>query len=90
MLPFKEKLKELREKLRKNQLMQNLSDGKISERTYQGYELLRETPWRYIVNFYCPASKLIIEWMAASMIRKERMKRDEIRDHYLGGLGLPF
>lgn len=42
----------------------------------------------YIVDFYCPKGKLIIEIDGGQHYEKEGMKKDRKRDDYLQGLGL--
>jgi very-short-patch-repair endonuclease len=42
----------------------------------------------YIVDFYCPKAKLIIEIDGGQHYEKEGMKKDRERDDYLQGLGL--
>ena len=68
--------------------MQNLSYGNIREKRIRGYQILpTEEHWNYIVDFYCPAGKLIIELDGGQHYSEEGMKSDVIRDNYLADLG---
>jgi len=42
----------------------------------------------YIVDFYCPSEKLVIELDGAGHFTYEGSQKDEIRDNYLSSLGL--
>jgi very-short-patch-repair endonuclease len=42
----------------------------------------------YIVDFYCPKGKLVIEIDGGQHYEKEGMDKDRKRDDYLQGLGL--
>jgi very-short-patch-repair endonuclease len=42
----------------------------------------------YIVDFYCPQGRLVIELDGGQHYEKEGMKRDQERDSYLQALGL--
>ncbi|MEI9476912.1 MAG: endonuclease domain-containing protein [Deltaproteobacteria bacterium] len=42
----------------------------------------------YIVDFYCPKAKLVIEIDGGQHYSEEGIVKDKIRDHYLKGLGL--
>jgi very-short-patch-repair endonuclease len=89
MLPFNRRLKGFARELRKNptdaefKLWQNIREKRI--RGYQFYR--KKNIGNYIVDFYCPAGKLIIELDSGQHYSAEGMESDEIRDNYLAGLG---
>jgi very-short-patch-repair endonuclease len=89
MLPFNRRLKGFARGLRKNptdaefKLWQNIREKRI-----RGYQFYRQKNiGNYIVDFYCPAGKLIIELDGGQHYSEEGMESDEIRDNYLTGLG---
>ena len=43
---------------------------------------------KYIVDFYCPKAKLVIEIDGGHHYHKENMQHDKIRTEYLEGFGL--
>lgn len=52
-----------------------------------GYQFLRQRPiGNYIVDFYCPRLRLVIEIDGSS--HQGREQYDEFRDEYLSSLGL--
>jgi len=69
--------------------MQNLSYGKtFREKRIRGYQFYgQKNIGNYIVDFYCPAGKLIIELDGGQHYSEEGKESDEIRDNYLAGLG---
>ena len=84
-----EDLRDSPEELRKNptdaefKLWQNIREKRI-----RGYQFYRQKNiGNYIVDFYCPAGKLIIELDGGQHYSEEGMESDEIRDNYLAGLG---
>jgi very-short-patch-repair endonuclease len=89
MLPFNKKLKPLARNLRKN-----LTDAernlwaKIRGKQLKDKQFYRQKNiGNYIVDFYCPAGKLIIEIDGGQHYSDEGKKKDEIRDRYLKHLG---
>ena len=89
MLPFNRKLKKFARELRKNptdaefKLWQNIREKRI-----RGCQFYRQKNiGNYIVDFYCPACKLIIELDGGQHYSDEGMERDGIRAKYLSGLG---
>jgi very-short-patch-repair endonuclease len=88
MLPFNRKLKGFARELRKNltdaelKLWQNLRGKRL-----KGYQFYRQKNiGNYIVDFYCPAGKLIIELDGGQHYAEEGIESDKIRDNYLAGL----
>ncbi|RDL44970.1 hypothetical protein DN730_04960 [Marinomonas piezotolerans] len=43
---------------------------------------------RYIVDFYCPAKRLVIEVDGDSHYTEEGMAYDQVRDQYMASLGI--
>ena len=89
MLPFNRRLKEFARELRTNptdaelKLWQNIRGKRI-----QGCQFYRQKNiGNYIVDFYCPAGKLIIELDGGQHYSEDEVKSDAIRDNYLTGLG---
>jgi very-short-patch-repair endonuclease len=81
--------KELRQKLRNERsvseklLWRQLSNSKI------GYKFRRQQGiGRYVVDFYCPELKLIIEVDGATHGTEEELKYDQKREDFLKSLGL--
>lgn len=83
-------LEKFRKKLRKNltpaeAVLWNTLKGKQLE----GRKFRRQhSIGNYIVDFYCPSEKLIIELDGAGHFTYEGSQKDEIRDNYLSSLGL--
>jgi len=89
MLPFNKNLKNLARALRKK-----LTDAernlwaKIRVKQLKNKQFYRQKNiGNYIVDFYCPAAKMIIELDGGQHYSDEGKKRDEIRDNYLKHLG---
>ena len=89
MFPFNKKLKPLARSLRKN-----MTDAERNLWTkIRGKQLKDKQFYRqknignYIVDFYCPAAKLIIELDGDQHYTEEGHKKDEARDRYLKHLG---
>lgn len=63
--------------------------SRIRHRQLKGLRFLRQRPiGSYIVDFYCPDIKLVIEVDGGQHYIKEMEKRDQIRENYLHSLGL--
>jgi len=90
MLSYNQKLKEISRQLRKN--MTNAEKrlwAKIRMRQLQGYQFYRQKPiGDYIVDFFCPRAKLVIELDGSHHLIGETIEYDRIRDDYLSSLGL--
>ena len=90
MLSYNQKLKEISRQLRKN--MTNAEKRlwvKIRMRQLQGYQFYRQKPiGDYIVDFFCPRAKLVIELDGSHHLIGETIEYDRIRDDYLSSLGL--
>ena len=89
MLPFNKKLKTLAKKLRKNMteaesfLWQRIRRKQLKDRQFYRQKNIGD----YIVDFYCPSAKLIVELDGGQHYTEEGMNRDQIRDKYLENFG---
>jgi len=90
MLGYNSKLKQLSQQLR-----ENMTDAekhlwaKIRMRQLKGYQFYRQKPvGDYIVDFFCPRAKLVIEIDGSHHLVGETIAYDRIRDDYLSSLGL--
>lgn len=63
--------------------------SKLQKRALDGYKFRRQCSIeRYVVDFYCPKAKLVVELDGNSHIGEEACVYDRIRDRYLHELGL--
>ena len=90
MLPYNGNLKQLARQLRKN-----MTDAerrlwvKIRRKQIKEYQFYRQKPiGNYIVDFYCPKAKLVVEIDGSKHLVGETIQYDMIRDDYLSSLGL--
>jgi len=90
MLPYNEKLKQP-----SRQLRDNMTDAerylwtKIRMKQIKGYQFYRQKPiGDYIVDFFCPRAKLVIEVDGSQHSFNETTDYDKIRGEYLMSLGL--
>ena len=90
MLPYNKNLKKFAQQLR-----ENMTDAekhlwwKIKTKQVKGLIFYRQKPiGEYIVDFYCPKAKLVIEIDGSHHFIGETMEYDRIRDDYLSSLGL--
>ena len=90
MLGYDKKLKQL-----SRQLRENMTDAerhlweKIRMRQLKGYHFYRQRPiGDYIVDFFCPRAKLVIEIDGSHHLVGETIEYDRIREDYLSSLGL--
>ena len=90
MLPFDRKLKPLARTLRTNMTdAEKLVWSKIRRKHIGNLHFYRQKNiGHYIVDFYCPKGKLIIEVDGGQHYEREGMKKDQERERYLHGLGL--
>jgi very-short-patch-repair endonuclease len=77
------------------QLRKNMTDAerrlwaKIRMKQLKEYQFYRQKPiGDYIVDFFCPRAKLVIEVDGSHHLVGETIKYDRIRDEYLGSFGL--
>jgi len=90
MLPYNGNLKQL-----SRQFRENVTDAerhlwaKIRMKQLKGYQFYRQKPiGDYIVDFFCPKAKLVIEIDGSHHLVGEKIEYDRIRDEYLSSLGL--
>ena len=90
MLPYNKNLKQP-----SRQLRENMADAerhlwaKIRMKQLKGYQFYRQKPvGDYIVDFFCPRAKLVIEVDGSQHFSSEMTDYDSIRDEYLRSLGL--
>ena len=90
MLPYNQNLKQL-----SRQLRENMTDAerrlwaKIRMKQLKGCQFYRQKPiGDYIVDFFCPKAKLVIEIDGSHHLVGETIEYDRIRDDYLSSLGL--
>ena len=90
MLPFDRNLKPLARNLRSNMTdAEQLVWSKVRRKQLGDLQFYRQKNiGRYIVDFYCPKGKLILEIDGGQHYEREGMKKDHQRDSYLHGLGL--
>jgi very-short-patch-repair endonuclease len=90
MLQYDKRLKQFSRTLRKNMTdSEILLWEKIRGRQLKGHQFYRQKViGRYIVDFYCPKAKLIIEVDGGQHHSAEGIDRDKIRDDFLGVSGL--
>ena len=89
-LPYTSNLKE-----RSARLRHEMTDaekrlwGRLRLRQIGGHWFYRQKPiGDYIVDFYCPKARLVIEVDGGQHFSGEIIENDRIRDEYLGSLGL--
>jgi very-short-patch-repair endonuclease len=90
MLHYKTHLKEIARTLRKN-----MSDGerilwsRLRGKQISGLQFYRQKPiGEYIVDFYAPKAKLVIEIDGSQHMEAKHVEKDKIRDAYLNSVGL--
>jgi very-short-patch-repair endonuclease len=90
MLPFNKKLKTLARQLRKNMTeAESFLWQRIRKKQLKGRQFYRQKNiGNYIVDFYCPSAKAIVELDGGQHYTQEGIRRDKVRDKYLDSLGL--
>ncbi len=90
MLPYNKKLK-----LRSRELRNSMTDAeialwaKVRRKQIYGLQFHRQKPLgNYVVDFYCPLVRLVIEIDGSQHYQPDGMQSDAIRDDYLKSLGL--
>jgi len=90
MLPYNGNLKQY-----SRQLRENMTDAekhlwaKMRRKQVKGYQFYRQKPiGDYIVDFFCPRAKLVIEVDGSQHFSDEMTEYDRIRNEYLSSLGL--
>mgnify|MGYP001343429218 CR=1 FL=1 len=90
MLPYNKNLKQHSRQLRENMTdAERLLWAKIRMKQLKGYQFYRQKPiGDYIVDFFCPRAKLVIEIDGSQHLVGETIEYDRIRDEYLSNHGL--
>jgi len=90
MLRYNKSLKEYCRLLRANMTeAEKLLWEEIRGKQWKGYQFYRQKTIRnYIVDFYCPKAKLVIELDGGQHYSSEGKAKDRERDGYLKGIGL--
>jgi len=90
MLRYKKSLKECSRSLRVNMTeAERLLWEKIRGKQLKGYQFYRQkTIGNYIVDFYCPKAKVVIELDGGQHYSPEGKAKDGVRDGYMKGNGL--
>jgi len=90
MLPYNENLKQISRRLRSNMTdAERHLWAKIRMKQLNGCQFYRQKPiGDYIVDFFCPRAKLVIEIDGSHHLVGETIEYDRIRDDYLSSLGL--
>jgi len=88
-LPYNKNLKELARVLRKNMTdAERFLWSKIRRKQLKEFQFYRQKNiGDYIVDFYCPAAKLIVEIDGGQHYSEENIVKDEVRDKFLSDLG---
>jgi very-short-patch-repair endonuclease len=83
------KLKTLARKLRKNMTeAESFLWQRIRRKQLKGRQFYRQKNiGDFIVDFYCPSAKLIVELDGGQHYTEEGVKADQIRDNYLENFG---
>jgi len=90
MFKYNKKLKKTSRTLRKNMTdTEKFLWSKIRNKQLKNYQFYRQKPiGEYIVDFYCPKRKLIIELDGGQHYTEKGTKEDRERDNYFKELGL--
>ncbi len=90
MLSYNKGLKPFSQKLRKTMTdAEQKLWSRVRGKQLRDLQFYRQKPiGDYIVDFYCPKAKLIIELDGGQHYREQGKQRDRIRDEYLAGEGL--
>jgi very-short-patch-repair endonuclease len=88
-LPYNKNLKIVARGLRKNMTdAERRIWSKIRRKQLKEFQFYRQKNiGDYIVDFYCPAAKLIVEVDGGQHYSEENIVKDEVRDRFLNDLG---
>jgi very-short-patch-repair endonuclease len=82
-------------KMRSRELRSSMTDAeirlwsKLRRKQVHSFQFCRQKPiGNFIVDFYCPKARLVIEVDGGQHYQEQGMARDAARDSYLSGLGL--
>ncbi len=87
---YRQDLKQLSRELRnKSTLAEVLLWNQLKQRKMLGYQFARQKPiWDYIVDFYCPKLKLVVEIDGDS--HRDRFATDLRRQQLIQNMGIHF
>src|SRR5438094_2670976 len=90
MLQYGKHLKKFSRRLRSEMTdAERLLWSKIRGKQLKGFQVYRQKPiGRFVVDFYCPKAKLIIELDGGQHYSEAVQAKDESRDRYVVGVGL--
>jgi very-short-patch-repair endonuclease len=90
MLSYNKGLKSFSQQLRKNMTdAEHLVWSRIRGKQLKGFQFYRQKIiGDYIVDFYCPKARLVIELDGGQHYSEEGKEKDKIRDRYLADNGL--
>jgi len=90
MLRYDKYLKEYSRRLRKEMTAaEKLLWSKLRGMQLKGFQVYRQKPiGRFVVDFYCPKTNLVIELDGGQHYSDEMRTRDGLRDRYLESVGL--
>ncbi len=88
-LPFNKGLQQFARDLRKNMTdAEKRVWARIRRKQLKGCQFYRQKNiGNYIVDFYCPAAKLLIEIDGGQHYSEDGLLKDKVRDSYLTSLG---
>jgi very-short-patch-repair endonuclease len=88
-LPYNKNLKNLARNLRKNMTdAERRLWSKIRRKQLKAFQFYRQKNiGDFIVDFYCPAAKLIVEIDGGQHYSEENILKDEARDKFMSDLG---
>jgi very-short-patch-repair endonuclease len=89
MIPYNKNLKQAARNLRRNMTeAERLLWSRIRRKQVKGYQFYRQKNiGNYIVDFYCPGAKLIIEADGTHHGFSGKQASDEVRDRFMEKLG---
>jgi len=90
MLPYNRNLKQYSRQLRGNMTdAERRLWAEIRMKQLKGYQFYRQKPiGDYIVDFFCPRAKLVIEVDGSHHLVGESIEYDRVRNEYLSSFGL--
>jgi very-short-patch-repair endonuclease len=89
-LPYNRNMKQYARQLRRDMTdAERRLWARIRMKQLKGYQFYRQKPiGDYIVDFFCPGAKLVIEVDGSQHLVGESIEYDRIRDEYLSSFGL--
>jgi very-short-patch-repair endonuclease len=90
MLQYGKHLKKYSRRLRNEMTdAERLLWSKIKGKQLKGFQVYRQKPiGRFVVDFYCPKAKLVIELDGGQHYSEAILAKDESRDRYMERVGL--